>query len=79
MGARTRPARHDDCQLAADVAVAGTGVPAVLERVARSVADLDGDTATCVERVPVKEPSRAVAARPRERYTRPPSPKNGPS
>ena len=73
---RARPLRHCDCELAADVAVTlspETGVPTLLERVARSVADLDGDTATCVERVPVKEPSRAVAARPRARYTRPPS------
>ena len=47
-----------------------TSVPTLLERVARSVADLDGDTATCVAVVPVKEPSRGVAARPRARYTR---------
>ena len=45
----------------------------LLERVDRSVADLDGDTATGVLRVAVKELSRRVAARPREAYTRPPS------
>ena len=77
---RARPLRHCDCELAADVAVARDArdgcTPTLLERVAPSVADLDGDTATCVERVPVKEPSRAVAARPRARYTRPPSRKH---
>eukprot|EP00966_Prymnesium_polylepis_P020139 464386-Prymnesium_polylepis.1 len=35
MGACPRPGRHDAHVLAADVAVAETGVPALLERVAR--------------------------------------------
>ena len=76
MGACPRPGRHDAHVLAADVAVAETGVPALLERVARCVADLDRYVAACVERVPVKEPSRGVAAPPCARYTRPPSPKH---
>ena len=75
ISARARPLRHDDCELAAGVAGAGTGVHLLLERVARSVADLDGHTAARVESVPVKEPGRRAAARPRARYTRPPSPK----
>ena len=52
-----------------------TGVPTLLERVARSVADLDGYTAARVERVPVASPQRRFGVRGRERYTRPPSPK----
>ena len=66
--------RHDDCELAAGVAGAGTGFHLLLERVARSVADLDGHTAARVESVPGKEPGRRAAARPREAYPGPPSP-----
>ena len=76
MGACPRPGRHDAHVLAADVAVAETGVPALLERVARSEADLDGYMATRAKRVPVASPSRGAAAPPRARYTRPPSRKS---
>ena len=75
MGARPRPGRHAATELAADVAAPKTGVPALLERVARSVADLNGDTAACVERVPVASQPRRCSVRVRERYTRPPPPK----
>ena len=62
-------------ELAADVAVAGTGVHLLLERVARSVADLDGHTAACVEVVPAASQQRRCSVRGGEAYTQSPSPK----
>ena len=58
-----------------DVVGAETGAPALLERVARSVADLDGHMAACVEAVPVASQQRRCSVRGREAYPGPPSPK----
>ena len=76
MGACPRPLRHDECELAADVAVAETRVHLLLERVDRSVADLDGHTAACVAVVPAASQQRRCSVRGREAYPRPPSPKH---
>ena len=74
MGARPRPGRHAATELAADVAVPRTCVPALVERVARRLWPTwtgTPNTAARVERVPVASPQRRYGVRGRERYTRP--------
>ena len=64
------PGRHVDLELAADVAVAETGVPAAAQRVDGCSSQLDSCIAVDRPAARLQSPSRGVAAPPREGYIR---------